>query len=275
LAALCDIKPIHVATYLEELQVRLAAPSVKLHLAALRMLFDRLTTDRVIAVNPARAVRGPKHLPEKCKTPVLSAKEFRVLLNSIETSSLIDLRDRLLIALMLYTFARISVALKMRLRDVYSQDGRWWVRLHEKDGKSHVVPCNYNLGGYLYAYLHAYTERGELAGDGKRFLFRTARGRAGMLSDNPMSQSDAWRMIARRTRKAKIRTKIGNRSLRATGITEYLRNGGKLDIAQKIAAHESARTTGLYGQRDGQIVVDEVDRILIGEGVLPNGIPTR
>ena len=119
LRELRDIEPVHVAAYIETLQVRLAAPSVKLHLAAIRMLFDWLVVGQVIAVNPASAVRGPKHSVKKGKTPVLSAEEARALLDSIDPSSAVALRDRALIALMVYTFARVGAALKMRVEDVY------------------------------------------------------------------------------------------------------------------------------------------------------------
>lgn len=88
-------------------------------------------------------------------------------------------------------------------------------------------------------------------------------GRTGQLSDKPMTQPDAYRMIGRRAIAAGIRTKIGNHSFRATGITEYLRNGGKLEIAQQMANHESARTTGLYDRRNDQVSLDEIERIVI------------
>ena len=84
-----------------------------------------------------------------------------------------------------------------------------------------------------------------------------------MLSSRPMSQSDVWRMIGRRAEQVGIKTKIGCHTFRATGITEYLRNGGKLEIAQQMAKHESARTTGLYDRRNDQVSLDEEERILI------------
>jgi integrase/recombinase XerD len=254
-----DIEPTHVATYVETLQARLAAPSVKLHLAGLRMLFDWLVIHQVIAANPAGSVRGPKHVVKKGKTPVLTAEEARVLLDSIVPSSPINLRDRALIALMVYTFARVGAALKMRGEDVYMQGRRTWVRLHEKGGKRHEMPCHHKLE----TYIEAYTEGARLAGDVKGFLFRTAIGRTGRLSERPMTQADAYRMIRRRATEAEIFTKIGSHSFRATGITEYLRNGGKLEIAQQMANHESARTTGLYDRRNDQLTLDEVERILI------------
>jgi integrase len=78
-----------------------------------------------------------------------------------------------------------------------------------------------------------------------------------------MSQVDAYRMIRRRASDAKILTKVGNHSFRATGITEYLRNGGKLEIAQQMANHESSRTTGLYDRRSGRVSLEEIERIVI------------
>jgi len=259
LRELRDIEPVHIAAYIEALQRRLSAPSVKQHLAAIRMLFDWLVVGQIIAVNPASPVRGPKHSVKKGKTAVLSAEEARKLLDSIPPASHVGLRDRALIALMVYTFARIGAALKMRVEDVYAQKLRTWVRLHEKGGKRHEMPCHHNLEKYLHAYL----EETGLSRLPKAYLFPTSNRRTGVLSERPMSQSDAYRMIRRRAADAKIKTKVGNHSFRATGITEYLRNGGRREIAQQMANHESARTTGLYDRRDDDVSLDEVERIVI------------
>lgn len=120
------------------------------------------------------------------------------------------------------------------------------------------MPCHHNLDTYLNAYI----EGAGLTERPKAFLFPTALGRTGKLSDRLMTQSDAYRMIARRSRIAGIATKIGNHSFRTTGITEYLRNGGRREIAQQMANHESARTTGLYDRRDDDVSLDEVERIV-------------
>jgi len=258
LTELQDIEPVHVAAYIETLQARLAAPSVKLHLAAIRMLFDWLVIGQIIATNPASSVRGPRHSTKKGKTPVLAADEARTLLDSIDTSTLMGLRDRALIGLMVYTFARVGAALGMRVEDVYVQGRRTWVRLHEKGGKRHEMPCHHNLDEYLHAYINS----AQLI-EAKSVLFPTTLGRTARLSDRPMSQADAYRMIRRRALKAGVFTRIGNHSFRATGITEYLRNGGKLEVAQQMAAHESARTTGLYDRRNDQVSLDEIERIVI------------
>src|ERR1700674_4995698 len=153
LLELRDIEPVHVAAYVEMLQPRLASPSVKVHLAAIRMLFDWLVIGQIIAVNPASSVRGPKYSVKKGKTPVLTAEEARALLGSITASSAVGLRDRAHIALMVYTFARVGAAFKMRVHDVYLQWRRTWVRLHEKGGKQHEMPCHHNLDDYLNAYI--------------------------------------------------------------------------------------------------------------------------
>ena len=252
------IEPTHVAAYVEQLQVRLAAPSVKLNLAALRMLFDWLVVGQVLPMNPASSVRGPRHSVRKGKTPVHAAEEARALLDAIDVTTLAGLRDRALVGLMVYSFARVGAAIGMRVEDVYVQGRRTWIRLHEKGGKVHEMPCHHNLDEYLHAYID-----GAQMGDGKGWLFRSAIGRTGQLSQRPMRQADVYRMIARRALAAKVRTKIGCHSFRATGITEYLRNGGKLEIAQQMANHESARTTGLYDRRTDQVSLDEVERIVI------------
>ncbi len=256
---LARVRPLHVAAYVEGLGQKIAAPSVKLRLAALRMLFDHLVVSQVVPVNPASSVKGPKHVVKKGKTPVLSAEEARALLDAIDTSSPVGLRDRALVALMTYTFARVGAVIKMRVEDVFVQGRRTWVRLHEKGGKRHEMPCHHNLEDYLEAYIKG----AGIAADPKGYLFRTARGRTNELSGKPLSQADAYRMIGRRAGDAGIRTKICCHSFRATGITEYLRNGGKLEVAQQMANHESARTTGLYDRRNDQVSLDEVERILI------------
>lgn len=251
-----QVQPLHVAAYIEGLQ--LAAPSVKQRLAALRMLFDWLVIGQVMPLNPASSVRGPRHSVKKGKTSVLSAEEARALIESIDTRTVIGLRDRALIGLMVFTFARVGAAIQMRVEDVYVQARRTWVRLHEKGGKEHEVPCHHSLEIWLKAYVECAS-----LGGGKGYLFRSVAGRTGRLSTKPMGQGDVFRMVGRRAAAAGIHTRIGCHSFRATGITEYLRNGGRLEVAQQMANHESARTTGLYDRRRDQMSPDEVERISI------------
>jgi len=254
---LAQVEPVHVAAFVEDQLREHSKPTVKQRLAALRMLFDWMVVGQVLPVNPAHAVRGPRHTQRKGKTPVLNVDEARALINGIDTTSLPGLRDRALIGLMVYTFARVGAALAMRVEDFYVQGRRGWVRLHEKGGKEHEMPTHHNLDIYLEEYIAA----AGIGKDRKEPLFRSARGRSGGLTENPMLQSDVWRMIRRRAAQAGIETEIGCHTFRATGITAYLKNGGRLEIAQQMAAHESSRTTGLYDRRNDEISLDEVERI--------------
>src|SRR5471032_3300903 len=150
---LADIESIHVAAYIEELSRARSAPTAKLRLAALKHLFDWMVTGQIMPTNPAAAVRGPRHIVRRGKTPVLDPAEARQQIDAINVSTVIGLRDRALIGLMVYSFARIGAAIGMRVEDVYPQNRRLWVRLHEKGGKEHAMPCHHNLEIYLHAYL--------------------------------------------------------------------------------------------------------------------------
>jgi integrase len=195
----------------------------------------------------------------KGKTPILASDEARQLLDSIDVSTPVGLRDRALIALLIYTFARVSAAIAMNVRDYYPQGKRWWVRLHEKGGKQHEMPAHHLLEAYIDEYL-----AGAGLGDDKASpLFPTAKGRTGTLTKLRMNRTDALRMIWRRARAAGIKTELGCHSFRATGITVYLQNGGVLEHAQQMAAHESARTTKLYDRRNDQVTLDEIERIVL------------
>jgi integrase len=160
---------------------------------------------------------------------------------------------------MVYSFARIGAALSMRVEDVYTQNRRLWVRLHEKGGKEHTMPCHHNLEAWLTAYI----EGDGLSADPKAPLFRTIQRGTGRLSGNAMAQADAHAMIRHRAAAAGIATKIGNHTFRATGITAYLKNGGTLEKAAAMANHSSTRTTQLYDRRSDDISLDEVERVAI------------
>ena len=145
-----------------------------------------------------------------------------------------------------YSFARINAALKVKVDDLRPRGAGWSIRLHEKGGKHHTMPCHHSLAEALHAYINA-AGIAEDREDRKGFLFRTASGHNGnALSDQAMDQSAAWRMIRRRAAAAGIHAPIGNHTFRATGIAAYLSNGGALEHAQEMAAHESPRTTKLY-----------------------------
>jgi integrase len=160
---------------------------------------------------------------------------------------------------MVYSFARIGATVGMKIEDYYQSGKRCWLRLHEKGGKFHEVPAHHNAE----AYLDEYIEAAGIAGDKKSPLFRTTVGKTRRLTDSAMSRSDALRMIKRRASAAGLSEKVCCHTFRATGITAYLQNGGTIEKAQAIAAHESPRTTKLYDRTSDEINLDEVERILI------------
>ena len=251
-----QIKPVVIAAYIEQHQA--AAPTVKQHLAAIRMLFDFLVTGQIVPMNPASSVRGPKHVVKRGKTPVLKADQARALLDSIKTDSIIGLRDRAMIGLMCYTFGRVSAMVHMRVEDYYQNGKRWWVRLHEKGGKRHEVPAHHNAEEYLDAYLDA----AGLWDEKKSPLFRSVD-KHRRLTMIPMTRTDVLRMVKRRAEQAGLPSSTCCHTFRATGITAYLENGGTIENAQAIAAHESPRTTKLYDRTSDDITLDEVERIVI------------
>ena len=253
------IEPLHVSLYIEELGYSFSKPWVKQHLAAVHMLFDWLVTGQVLRTNPAHAVRGPKHVVKRGKTPVLVTEQARELLESIDKSTVVGLRDRALIGVMTYTFARVGAVVGMTIDDYYPEGKRWWLRLHEKGGKRHEMPAHYKLEAYLDEYIEAAGIRGQ----GRTPLFRSTIGKTGILTGLPMHRVDVYRMIRRRAAGASFQAKIGCHTFRATGITAYLGAGGTLENAQAMAAHESPRTTKLYDRTGDEITLDEVERITI------------
>jgi site-specific recombinase XerD len=242
---LADVQPFHAASFVKDLQSQFSPPTVKQHLAAIRMLFDWLATCHVMETNPAHAVRGPKYVVKKGKTRVLTTDEARAFLDAIPTDTLTGLRDRALIGVMIYTFARVNAAIKMKVMDYFTQGCRGWVRLHEKGGKEHEVPCHHALERFLDEYIAA----AGIAGDGA--LFRTTGRKTGQAQ--ALWQQDAYRMIQRRAAAAGIKTRIGNHTFRVIGITAYPKNNGLLDHAQSIANYASPRTTKLYDRRSDEI----------------------
>ncbi|MFN9300843.1 MAG: tyrosine-type recombinase/integrase [Acidobacteriota bacterium] len=264
-----QLNPVIVAGYIEILgsERGYSKPSVKQHLAAIRMLFDYLVTGGVLQMNPASSVRGPKYSIKRGKTPVLTAEEARTLLDSIMPRDkngepleprIVDLRDRALIAVMVFSFARISAAVSMKVEDYVQAGKRWKFRFMEKGGKYNEVFAHHSAEEYLDAYMEA----AGIWNEKKSPLFRTLD-RKLTLSERQLHRTDALRMVKRRAVAAGLSASTCNHTVRATGITTYLKNGGKVEVAQQIAGHESARTTGLYDRRDDEVSLDEVERIVI------------
>jgi len=268
---LAQLNSLMIARYIEErcLVVSYGSPSgrplsdptIKQHLSAIKMLFDHLVTGHIVPINPAAAVRGPKHVVTKGKTPVLEGPQAKRLLDSIPNNSIAGLRDRALVATMIYSFARISAVLGMDTEDYHPEaSGRtMWLRLKEKNGKHHEVPAHHEVVSFLDAYVQA---AGQDLAKGTP-LFRSI-GRYGEITDRRFDRRDAWAMVKRRSRNAGLSSEICCHTFRATGITCYLSSGGTLENAQLIAAHSSPRTTKLYDRTADIVTMDEIERIELG-----------
>ena len=133
-----------------------------------------------------------------------------------------------------------------------------WFRLHEKGGKHHEVPAHHNAENYVDAFIDA----ARISDQPKGPLFRTVS-RYRKLTDRRMHRADVLRMIKKRAKQCGLPTQICCHTFRATGITAYLESGGILEHAQKIAAHESVRTTKLYDRTSDAVSLDEIERIRI------------
>ena len=249
-----EVSPLHVAAYIRTHPG--SAPTVKQHLAALRMLGDWLVVNQVLPVNPAAAVRGPKHVVTKGATPVLSAAEARKLLATIDTGALAGLRA--LLSVMLYSFARVSAVLGMRRQDYFGQGSRGWLRLHEKGGKRHNVPAHHRAAEALDEYLDVCGL--EAAGEA---LFQSVDWAGERLTGWALTRRVVLAMIKRRASAAGLPPSTCCHTFRATGITAYLSNGGTLEHAQQIAGHASPKTTKLYDRTADTVTVEEIERIVI------------
>jgi site-specific recombinase XerD len=248
-----------VAAYVELLGREMSPASVKQHLAAIRRLMDYLVTGQAIPHNPASPVRGPKHVVRQGKTPVLYEDDARKILATIPQERVVDLRDRALLAAMIYSFARVGAVVRMRVQDFYVQGTRAWLVLHEKGGKFLQIPAHHKVAAALEAYLDTAGIREE----GKLPLFRTSLGRSGKLTQRGLCRQEVGAMVKRRAKAAGLPSAISCHSFRATGITNYLANGGSLEVAAQIAGHASTTTTKLYDRRNEEISRGEIERIRI------------
>lgn len=263
-----DIVPLHVARWLEALQADgRSVATQQQFMAAVRMLLDFLVSGGHLASNPALSVRAPRQSVTKGKTATLTADECGALLRSISTDDLVGLRDRALIGVMVFTFARVSAACGLTAADAFKQKKRLWLRLHEKGGKVHDMPCHHTLEEYLAEYIDA---AGLSDAKPTTPLFQSFKRRgkgdvgARELSGRQLMRQEAWQMVQRRAEAAGLDTHICNHTFRVVGITTYLSGGGTYNNAMKMAGHSSADSTQLYDRRDIEATPDEVEKISIG-----------
>lgn len=257
---LISIEPIMISMYIKTLKPRLNIPSRKLHLTAIRQLFKWLVVKQIIPSNPATDVTSPRYSQGGVgRTPVLEPEDMVALFESIELKNTAAYRDRAMIAVMAYSFARIGAVIKLKLND-YEHDGkRSYFNLLEKGSRINRVPAHHTAQQFVDEYI-AYAG---IENDKHLPLFRALERSSQMtLSERPVSDKRAWAMVKRRCAKAGLSSRITNHSFRGTGITTFMLNGGSLENAAKIAGHVSTSTTQLYDRTRDNISLDEIERIL-------------
>jgi integrase/recombinase XerD len=246
-----------VAAYIEILQRQAAAPTVKQHMAAIRMLFSWLTEKGVLAMNPAREVKTERFSRTEGKTPAFVEGEVQRLINAVETTTHTGLRDRALLGTLAYTFARIGAVVNLKVEDYYPSGKRFLLRFKEKGGKEKELPVHHKLEQLLDEYLKASGLEKEPGSP----LFPASIGKTGKLSRRPLVRTDAADMLKRRLKQARLPAHYSPHSFRATGITNFLENDGTLEAAQRIAGHADSRTTKLYDRRGQKVLLEDMERI--------------
>ncbi len=254
--AIDRLTPAHIGVYMRDLPG--SAATRQQHLAAIRKFFSHLSLDGLIAANPALAVEGPRLRRPEGKTPAFDREDLRRLLDSIERDTLVGLRDRALISTMFFTFGRVSAVIGLDLADFVRMPRRSVLRLKEKMGLEHELPCHRDLEEVLLDYIETAKIHGK-----DTPLFQSVRGRSQTLLGTRVSRSDIYKMIRRRTERIGLPPLYGCHSFRATGITVFLDNGGTLEKAQKIAGHASPETTKLYDRRVQRDLREEIQRMRI------------
>lgn len=256
---LASISPAHVGSYLDSLS--LAPASKKQVLAGLRHFFDGMVTRHAIPLNPAASVRAERYQVIEGKTPEITVKQARLLLKSIDTTDIVELRDKSIIGILIYTAARVGAVAKLKCKDLYDTGEQYCLRFHDKGGKSREIPVRHDLQLLLMEYLRSAAVQIESHPDTP--LFRSTIRKTKQLTDLPMTAGDIGRMVKRRMKGAGLPAQLSPHSFRVATITDLLSQGVPLEDVQQLAGHADPRTTRLYDRRQRKVTRNIVERISI------------
>jgi integrase/recombinase XerD len=256
--ALAEISPALVGIYFD--QHPGSAPTRKLHLAALRRLFDLLVTRHLMVLNPAACVRGERYQVIEGKTPEITLDQVKRLIASIGTGDRVRLRDRAVVGVMLFTAARAGAIARLRFKHFRHDGSQWTLRFDEKGGKSREIPVRHDLERFLLDYIEA---AGLTDAPGDSPLFRSAYGKTGRLTGNGVTGVDLCRMVKRRLKEANLPSRLSPHSFRVFTVTDLLTQGVPLEAVQYLAGHSDPRTTRLYDRRPQRVTRNIVERISV------------
>jgi integrase/recombinase XerD len=248
------VSPGDVGEYLQGLE--LATPTKKLHLAALRRFFDRLVNRHVCVINPAATVKAERYSVVEGKTPEIGPEQARTLLKSITVSDLLGLRDQAVLAVLIYTAARVGAVAKLTVKNLIHDGSQYTLRFSEKGGKSREIPVRHDLEQLLLGYL-------QTANVTEGPLFRTANRKTKTLTRNAMTGIDICRMMKRRLKAAGLPGHFSPHSFRVTTVTDLLEQNVPLEDVQYLAGHADPRTTRIYDRRRRKVTRNIVERISI------------
>jgi integrase/recombinase XerD len=255
------IAPKDVGQYMDGLRKESTSVATrKQHLAALRHYFDGLVTRHAVILNPALSVRGERYQVVEGKTPEITVDGARKLLASIGAGSVVELRDRAIVAILIYTASRAGAVASLKRGSFYHAGDQRTLHFDEKGGKSREIPVRHDLEQIIFEYLDAAGLR-TAANDTP--LFRTAYKKTGQLTKNEMHVIDICRMVKRRLKDAGLPVRLSPHSFRVTTITDLLEQGVALEDVQRLAGHADPRTTRLYDRRNKKITRNIVERISI------------
>jgi integrase/recombinase XerD len=255
------IAPADVGQYIDGLRnENTSVATRKQHLAALRHYFDGLVTRHAIILNPGLSVRGERYQVVEGKTPEITVEGARKLLASIGTDNVVELRDRAVVAILIYTASRAGAVASLKRGSFYSGGDQRMLHFDEKGGKSREIPVRHDLEQIIWEYLDA---AGLRTARTDTPLFRTAYKKTGQLTKNELHVIDICRMVKRRLKDAGLATRLSPHSFRVTTITDLLEQGVPLEDVQRLAGHADPRTTRLYDRRDKNITRNIVERISI------------
>jgi integrase/recombinase XerD len=244
-----DVSRAHVLAWRRDLERRaLSGASIRRKLAALSSLFEALCEANAVQGNPVDGVKRPKIASSEGKTPAIGDHQARALLHAADVVTLRGLRDRALLATLLYHGLRRAELCALRVADIQERRGVRHLQVHGKGSKIRYVPLHPGAADAIAAYL-------DLAGHGDdkgSALFRpvsnnTQSGTASITPDG------VYKLLAGYAKTLQIDVAgFGPHALRATAATNALDHGADIAKVQEWLGHANIATTRVYDRRQSR-----------------------
>lgn len=222
------------------------------------MFFGILVERHLVILNPTLGVKLQREKLEEGKTAMLHPKEARRLLQSIDTSSIVGLRDYAIIATLIGTAARAGAVANLKVKSLKHDGTQYLLRFREKGGKVIPIPVRHDLESVLLAYLN---QAGLTGAPPRSPLFRTAIAKKNLLTDRAMIGNDVYRMFKRRCRQAGLPPDRTPHSSRTLAATDLLDQDVPLEHVQRLLGHSDPRTTQIYDRRRRSVTRNVVERL--------------